>query len=83
MNARRTTAAADVPPVATAEMEDYTDARAAEFLLTNAVDAADYARLRRVVAADFGLDPDAVDHDPPPGVARPAAASTLAGGGPA
>ena len=83
MNARRTTAAADVPPVATAEVEDYTDERAAGFLLTNAVDAADYARLRRVVADDFGLDPDAVDHDPPPGVARPATPVTAAEGGPA
>ena len=59
-----------------AVVEDYTDARMAEFMLNNAVDADDYARQRRAVADDFGIDPDRVPHDPPPGVRRDATAAS-------
>ena len=43
--------------------EIYTGQRRAEFLLGNAVDARDYARVRREVAR-LGLDPDAIPHRP-------------------
>jgi hypothetical protein len=42
----------------------YSDERTAEFLLSNAVDADDYARAREDVRA-MGLDPDAVAHRKP------------------
>jgi hypothetical protein len=42
----------------------YDDARTAEFLLSNAVDADDYAAAREEVRA-LGLDPDAVAHRKP------------------
>jgi hypothetical protein len=49
------------------ELEDYTPERLAEFLLSNAVDAQDYAdsvaEVRRM-----GLDPDKIPHYKPPGV---------------
>ena len=51
------------PAVATA-LEMYSDERAAGFLLSNAVDAEDYARAREEVRA-MGLDPDAVPHRKP------------------
>ena len=51
------------PAVATA-LEMYSDQRTAEFLLSNAVDAEDYARAREDVRA-MGLDPDAVAHRKP------------------
>jgi hypothetical protein len=51
------------PAVATA-VEMYSDPRTAEFLLSNAVDADDYARAREDVQA-MGLDPDAVPHRKP------------------
>jgi AbrB family looped-hinge helix DNA binding protein len=51
------------PAVATA-LEMYSDERTAEFLLSNAVDADDYARAREDVRA-MGLDPDAVAHRKP------------------
>jgi AbrB family looped-hinge helix DNA binding protein len=51
------------PAVATA-LEMYSDERAAGFLLSNAVDADDYARAREEVRA-MGLDPDAVPHRKP------------------
>jgi len=51
------------PAVATA-LEMYDDRRAAEFLLSNAVDAADYAKAREEVRA-LGVDPDAVGHRRP------------------
>ena len=51
------------PAVATA-VEMYSDQRTAEFLLSNAVDAEDYARAREDVQA-LGLDPDAVPHRKP------------------
>jgi AbrB family looped-hinge helix DNA binding protein len=51
------------PAVATA-LEMYDEARAAEFLLSNAVDAADYQKAREDVRA-LGLDPDAIVHRKP------------------
>lgn len=51
------------PAVAT-PAELYDDARAAEFLLSNAVDAADYAAAREEVRA-LGFDPDAIAHRKP------------------
>jgi AbrB family looped-hinge helix DNA binding protein len=51
------------PAVATV-LEMYSDERAAGFLLSNAVDADDYARARADVQA-MGLDPDAVPHRKP------------------
>jgi AbrB family looped-hinge helix DNA binding protein len=51
------------PAVATA-VEMYSDQRTAEFLLSNAIDADDYARAREDVRA-MGLDPDAVVHRKP------------------
>jgi AbrB family looped-hinge helix DNA binding protein len=51
------------PAVATA-LEMYSDERAAGFLLSNAVDAEDYARAREEVRV-MGLDPDAVPHRKP------------------
>ena len=42
----------------------YDDGRIAEFLLSNAVDAADYEKAREEVRA-LGLDPDAVAHRRP------------------
>ena len=49
------------------DMEIYTPERKAEFLLSNAVDAADYARAREEVHK-LGLDPDRILHDRPDGV---------------
>jgi hypothetical protein len=40
--------------------------RKARFLLSNAVDAVDYARAMRAVRA-MGLDPNAIPHYKPPG----------------
>lgn len=51
------------PAVATA-LEMYSDRRTAELLLSNAVDAEDYARAREEVRA-LGFDPDAVTHRKP------------------
>ncbi len=51
------------PAVATA-LEMYSDERTAEFLLSNAVDAEDYARAREQVRS-MGLEPDAVPHRKP------------------
>ena len=45
-------------------VELYTDERVAEFLLNNAVTAAEYRQARREVAEEFGLDPDAIPHAP-------------------
>lgn len=46
--------------------ERYTPRRLAQFLLQNAVDAADYAAARREVKK-LGFDPDAIPHDRPTG----------------
>jgi AbrB family looped-hinge helix DNA binding protein len=51
------------PAVAT-PLEMYDDKRAAGFLLSNAVDAADYEAARKEVRA-LGLDPDAITHRKP------------------
>jgi AbrB family looped-hinge helix DNA binding protein len=51
------------PAVATA-LEMYDDQRVAEFLLSNAVDAADYEKARDEVRT-LGLDPDVVPHRKP------------------
>jgi AbrB family looped-hinge helix DNA binding protein len=51
------------PAVATA-LEMYDDRRVAEFLLSNAVDAADYETAREEVRT-LGLDPDAIAHPKP------------------
>jgi len=45
-------------------VERYTPRRLAQFLLENAVDAADYAAARREVRK-LGLDPDQIPHEPP------------------
>lgn len=49
------------------EPEEYTPERKAEFLLSNAVDAADYAAAAGAVRA-LGLDPNRIPHRRPAGV---------------
>jgi hypothetical protein len=49
------------------ELEDYTPERIAEFLLSNAVDAEDYANAAAEVRG-MGLDPDKIPHQRPGGV---------------
>jgi hypothetical protein len=49
------------------ELEDYTPERIAEFLLSNAVDAEDYAQAAAEVRR-MGLDPDKIHHQKPAGV---------------
>ena len=51
------------PAVALAT-ESYSAERRAAFLLENAVDAADYEAAREAVR-EMGLDPDAIEHEPP------------------
>ena len=51
----------------TPRVEMYTDRRMAGFLLTNTVDAQDYARACKLVRK-MGLDPAKIDHDKPVGV---------------
>ena len=53
-----------IRPAVALPVESYSDERKAEFLLTNAVDAQDYAWARQEVRK-FGLDPDRVPHDRP------------------
>ncbi len=48
------------------EAEEYTPERKAEFLLSTAVDSADYAAAVRAVRA-MGLDPERVQHARPAG----------------
>ena len=48
------------------EPEQYSPQRIAEFLLANAVDAADYAKARAEVRR-LGIDPDTVPHARPAG----------------
>lgn len=52
-----------VPP----SVEMYTPERKAQFLLMNALDAADYAEAAAEVRK-MGLDPERIPHDKPPGV---------------
>jgi hypothetical protein len=49
------------------KVEAYTPERIAEFLLNNAVNAADYAAALAEVRK-MGLDPNTISHEPPPGV---------------
>ena len=53
-----------IRPAVTVPVEIYTPERKAEFLLTNSVDAKDYARARKEVER-MGLHPDAIPHRRP------------------
>jgi len=55
-----------IRPAVVLPVEVYTPERKAQFLLSNAVDAADYARALAAVRA-MGLDPSAIPHYKPPG----------------
>lgn len=54
-----------IRPAVAVAVEVYTPERRAEFLLSNAVDAEDYARAVREVRK-MGLDPDEIPHRRPP-----------------
>lgn len=56
-----------IRPAAVVPIENYTPERKAQFLLSNAVDARDYAAAVRKVRA-MGLDPQQIPHYRPPGV---------------
>ena len=56
-----------VRPAVVMPYERYTPERRAEFLLSNAVDAADYTDSVKEVRR-MGLDPDKITHHKPPGV---------------
>jgi AbrB family looped-hinge helix DNA binding protein len=53
-----------IRPAVIIPIERYTPERKAEFLLSNAVDDADYRRARRAVR-ELGLDPDKIRHQRP------------------
>jgi AbrB family looped-hinge helix DNA binding protein len=53
-----------IRPAMVVPVERYTPERKAEFLLTNAIDDADYRRARREVRK-LGLDPDSIPHKRP------------------
>ena len=53
-----------IRPAVTIALEVYSPERKAEFLLSNAVDAEDYARAKEEVRG-LGLDPDAIPHSHP------------------
>ena len=53
-----------IRPAVVLSMEGYTPERKAEFLLSNARDAEDYARAREEVR-NLGLDPDSIPHYKP------------------
>ena len=55
-----------IRPVAVVPIEIYTPDRRAEFLLSDAADAEDYARAREEVLK-LGLEPDRVPHHKPAG----------------
>jgi AbrB family looped-hinge helix DNA binding protein len=55
-----------IRPAVAMPVEIYTPERRAEFLLANAVDAADYARAVQEVR-QMGLDPATIPHPAPPG----------------
>lgn len=55
-----------IRPAVVLPVEVYTPERKAQFLLSNAVDAADYAGVVAAVRA-MGLDPAAIPHYKPPG----------------
>ena len=50
-----------IRPAIVVPVERYTPERKAEFLLSNAVDEADYRKARREVRK-LGLDPDSIAH---------------------
>jgi len=54
-------------PATVVAVEIYTDERKAEFLLSNAIDAEDYARAVEDVRK-MGLDPEEIPHYKPEGV---------------
>lgn len=56
-----------IRPAAVVPIEIYTPARRAAFLLSNAVDAKDYARAVKAVRK-LGLAPDAIPHRKPAGL---------------
>jgi AbrB family looped-hinge helix DNA binding protein len=56
-----------IRPASLHPIEIYTPERKAQFLLMNAVDAADYADAVTEVR-EMGLEPDTIPHDKPPGV---------------
>jgi AbrB family looped-hinge helix DNA binding protein len=53
-----------IRPAIVIPVERYTPERKAEFLLSNAVDAADYRKARKEVLK-LGLDPDSIPHHKP------------------
>jgi AbrB family looped-hinge helix DNA binding protein len=53
-----------IRPAATVPVEIYSPERRAAFLLENATDPADYARVREEVMS-MGLDPDSIAHERP------------------
>ena len=53
-----------IRPAVVLSVEVYTPERKAEFLLSNAIDAEDYARTREEVRK-LGLDPDSIPHYKP------------------
>lgn len=53
-----------IRPAIVVPVERYTPERRAEFLLSNAVDKADYGKARREVRK-LGLDPDTISHRRP------------------
>jgi hypothetical protein len=55
------------PRAKRAQLETYSDPRVAEFILSNTVDRADYARAVKLVRK-MGLDPEKIEHDKPIGV---------------
>lgn len=55
-----------IRPAVTVPIELYGPERKAEFLLSNTVDAKDYARALEDVRS-MGLDPDKIDHHKPAG----------------
>lgn len=56
-------------PISTLSRHTYSDQRRAEFLLSNASDDEDYRQALETVRA-MGLDPDRIQHQPPPGTGR-------------
>ena len=56
-----------IRPAVAYPVEIYTPERKAEFLLSNAINAADYRRARQSVR-ELGLDPDRIRHYRPAGV---------------
>lgn len=56
-----------IRPAEFPSVEIYTPARKAEFLLSNSLDAQDYAENMKRVRA-MGIDPAKIDHYKPPGV---------------